>query len=194
MAAVANFERTVNKVGWKQQRTATNNLLCGETNCYSNCYIDYKTSIPLNLRGLFGRPCHQCKHSHWNHHQSRSIWKKLTDVQVLVDQDMKKKWEAARNGKERTAALLGASEKVLRDLNQVIYHDINHLEQLVERYASLSLSGSFSAQVASAVRLLEQSFAALEKHGADHEQLQKVKRSIDHMKRKLELLNKAREV
>ena len=106
---------------------------------------------------------------------------------------MKEKWEAARNGKEKTYALVGASEKVLRDLNQVIDRAINDLEQLVGRYASLSLSGNFSVQVGSAVRLLEQNYAVLENKSVSTDQLHKVKRSADHMKRKLELLNKARE-
>jgi hypothetical protein len=93
------------------------------------------------------------------------MWEQLTDTHVSVDQNMKKKWEAARDGKEKAAALVEASEKVLRDLNQVINRATNDLEQLVERYADLSLSGSFSAQVGSAVRLLEQNYAALEKKG-----------------------------
>ena len=106
---------------------------------------------------------------------------------------MKKKYEAAKGGKEKTAALVAASEKVLRDLNQVTGRATTELEQLVERYADLSLSGSFSAQVGGAVRLLEQNYAALEKKGVGREQLQKVKRSLEHMKRKLELLHKAKE-
>jgi len=121
------------------------------------------------------------------------MWEQLIDTQVSVDQNMKKKWEAARDGKEKGAALIGASEKVLHDLNQIISRATNDLEQLVERYADLSLSGSFSAQVGSAVRLLEQNYASLEKGGVGREQLQRVKRSLDHMKRKLELLHITKE-
>jgi len=105
---------------------------------------------------------------------------------------MKRKYKAAKNGEEKTAVLVGASEKVLRDLNLVISRATSTLEQLAEQYANLSLSGSFSAQVGSAVRLLEQHYASLEKKGVDPEQLQKVKQSLDHMKRKLGLLNVAR--
>jgi len=194
VAALANFERTVNKVIWRQQPTHTNNMLCGETTCYSNCYIDHKTNVPLSLRGLFGRSCPQCKHSLWNHHRCRAIWKQLADAQVSIDQNMKKNYEKAKNGKEKTAALVQASEQVLHDLNQVISRATSKMEQLVEQYANLALSGSFSAQVGSAVRLLEQNYASLEKKEVDSEQLQKVKRSLDHMKRKRELLNKARVV
>ena len=192
MDAFADFERTVNKVVWKQRLTATNNMVCGEAKCYSNCYIDYKTNIPLSLRNFFGRSCHHCKHSLGSHHRCRAIWEQLTDTQVSVDQDMKMKYEAAKDGKEKTAALVEASERILHDLNRIISGATSEMEQLAERYAKLSLSGSFSAQVGSAVRLLEQNYAALEKKEVDPEQLQRVKRSLDHMKRKLDLLSTTR--
>ena len=102
------------------------------------------------------------------------------------------KYEAAKDGKEKTAALVEASERILRDLNRIISGATSEMEQLVEKYAKLSLSGSFSAQVGSAVRLLEQNYAALEKKEVDPEQLQRVKRSLDHMKRKLDLLSTTR--
>jgi len=47
--AFAHFEQTVNQVVFRQRRTSTNNMLCGEAECYANCYIDYKTNIPLSL-------------------------------------------------------------------------------------------------------------------------------------------------
>ena len=121
------------------------------------------------------------------------MWDKIIDKQVSVDQGMKKMWEAARDGKEKSAAFLAASGKVLCDLNDVISRATNELEQLVDQYSELSLSGSFSAQVGSAVRLLEQNYAGLEKKGVDQDQRQKVKRSLDHMKKKLALLNTAKE-
>jgi len=188
----ANFEQTVSLAVWKQQRTSTNNLLCGQINCYSNCQIDYKTNIPLDLRGFFGGSCRKCNHSLWNHHRCYSKWQKVIDTQVSIDQNMKTKWEAAKDGRERTAALVVASEKVLNDLDQVINRAINNLAQLVGRYSRLSLSGSFATQVSSTVRLLEQNYIALEGNGVGHDQLQRVKDSLDHMKRKLELLKNAK--
>ena len=102
------------------------------------------------------------------------------------------KYEAAKDGKEKTAALVEASERILHDLNRIISCATSEMEQLVEQYAKLSLSGSFSAQVGSAVRLLEQNYAALEQKDVGPEQLQRVKRSMDHMKRKLDLLSTTR--
>jgi hypothetical protein len=58
-----------------------------------------------------------------------------------------------------------AHQKIESDLDLVINRATDDLGQLVERYARLSLSGSFSAQVDSAIRLLEQNYMALERKG-----------------------------
>ena len=192
MKASASFEKIVNTDVWKQKRSSTNNMLCGQMNCYSNCHTNYKTNIPLDLRGFFGGSCRKCDHSLWNHHRCYAIWEQVSDTQVLVDQNMKEQWEAARDVKEKTAAIVAASEKVVYDLDQVINRAINNLAQLVERYARLSLSGSFAAQVSSAVRLLEANYRALEVNGVGPNQLQRVNESLDQMRRKLELLNDTR--
>ena len=189
----SHFENTVTKAVWKQQCSSTNNLICGEMNCYSNCHIDYKSNILLDLKGFLGRPCHECNHSLRHHHRWTVMWRQLIDMKVSVDENMKEKWEAAKDGKEKTEALIAAREKVLNELDQVIEHATDDLEQQVERYARLALSGSFSAQVTSAVRLLEQNYAVMEKKHISPDQLQRIKESLDLMKRKLELLNTAKE-
>ena len=105
--------------------------------------------------------------------------------QVLVDEDMKKKWDEAKDGKERTAALIAVNEMALHIGNCAM----GDLVQLVEQYADLSLAGSCSMWGKSAVRFLE----AMEKEFNDNDKgkgkLETVKESLDHMKKKLELLN-----
>ena len=176
---------------WKQQHSSTTNMICGETNCYSNCDIDYESNVPLDLKGFFGGDCDKCNHSLWNHHRCHSKWEQVTNTQVSVDQNIKE-WEAAKDGTERTAILNTVCEKALRELDKIINGATNDLAQLVERYSRLSLSGSFVAQVSSAVRLLKQHYIALEKKGVDQDQLQRVKVSLDQMKRKLGSLNDAK--
>ena len=188
MKVSADFEKTVNMVVWKQKHSSTNNMLCGQMNCYSNCHIDYKTSIPLDLRGFFGGSCHMCNHSLWNHHCCHAKWEQANDTRVLVDQNMKMQWEAAKDDKEKIAAIVAASEKVLCDLYQVINYAINDLAQLVGRYSRLSSLGSFAEQVNGTARLLEQNYLALRRKGVGPDQLRRVNESLDHMKRKLALL------
>ena len=177
---------------WKQQRSSTTNMICGEIDCYSNCNIDYDSNIPLDLKGFFGGSCEKCKHSLWNHHRCRTTWVQVTNTEVSVDQTMKE-WHAAKDGTGRTAIVDTVREKVLRELDRIINSATTDLAQSVERYSRLSLSGSFVAQVNSAVRLLAQHYVALEKKGVAHDQLQRVKASLDHMRKKLVLLNNAKE-
>lgn len=108
------------------------------------------------------------------------------DRRMLVDQEMKKRCEAAKDGKEKTVALIAVNELVLYNLNQIIHRAANELAQLMEQYGGLSLSGCFLEQLGSSVRLLEQRYKDMEKIGAD---LQQVKKSLDATKRKLELLS-----
>ena len=191
MNTSANFEETVNLVvGWKQTCTSTNNMICGQINCYSNCYINYRTDMPLDLRGFFGALCQKCNHSLWNHYLCYSKWEEVIDTRVSVDLKLKE-WEAAKDGKAKTAVIIAAREKVSNDLDQVINRPANHLSQLVERYERLALLGSFAAQVKSTIRLLEHDYLARGENNVGHEQLQKVKDSLGHTKRKLVLLNSA---
>jgi hypothetical protein len=192
MNVIGHFENTITMAVWKQQHSSTTNMICGQVNCYSNCDIDYKSNIPYDLNGFFEGSCDKCKHSLWNHHRCRAKWEQVTGTQTSVDQKMKE-WEAAKDGTERTAILIAVRESVVHDLDQIINGATNDLTQQVERYARLSLSGSFSEQVGSAVRLLEQNYIGLEKKGVGHDHLQRVKESLRNMKRKLEILNKANE-
>ena len=176
----------------KQRRSSTFNMICGQADCYSNCHIDYKSNIPRDLNGFFEGSCDKCNHSLWNHHRCRAEWEKVINTQTSVDQSMKE-WEAAKDGTEKTTILVAVRDKVLHDLDQIINGATNDLAQQVGRYACLSLSGSFSAQVGCVVRRLEQNYIGLEKKGVGRDHLQRVKRSLDNMTRKLHILNIANE-
>ena len=170
-------------VVWKQQRSSTLNMICGQANCYSNCRIDYESNIPHDLHGFFEGLglCDKCNHSLWNHHRCRAKWDQVMKTQATFDQDMKK-WEAAKDGMEKTAILVAVREKTLYEM---IDRATSNLRQLVERYAYLSLSGSFSAQVDSTVRLLEQKYTGLVEKSVDQDHLRRVEESLVNMRRKL---------
>ena len=113
------------------------------------------------------------------------------DNQVLVDEDMKRKWDKAKDGKERTAALIAVNEMALHILNQVSNCATGDLVQLVKQYADLSLVGSCSAWAESVIKYLE--FTLNTTMSWDIGQREIVEESLGHMKRKLELLNKIEE-
>jgi len=165
-------------------------VICGQSDCYSNCHIDYTSNISHGLNGFFTASCDECNHSPWNHHQCEAIWKQETYTQAPDDL---KEWESAKDGTEKMAILLAVQKKVLHDLDQIISGATNDLAVQVERYARLSLSGRFSTQVESAVRLLEQNYMGLVSKGVGQDHLQRVKASLDDMGRKLEILYMAEE-
>jgi len=167
-------------------------MICGQSDCYSNCHIDYTSNIPHELNGFFEGSCDKCNHSLWNHHRCHAIWEQVTNTQASVDQDMKK-WDSANGGTEKTAILLAMREKVLHDLNRIINGATDDLAGQVERYARLSLSGRFATQVESAVKLLDLNYVGLVSKGVDQDHLQRVKTSLDNMRRKLDILRIAKE-
>lgn len=59
---------------------------------------------------------------------------------MTLDQDMKKKWDDAKNGRERTGALIQSGEQVLKGYNDVIAGATNDLARLANEYAQKSLS------------------------------------------------------
>jgi myosin heavy subunit len=199
MHAFSNFEQTVNMPSGSSSPQLLTIRYAAIGGCYSNCHIGCRLDFSLDPKGIEGctamkgETCKICNHSLWDHHHYRVKWEEEIDQQVSVDQDMKKKWEAAKDGKEKTTALIEAGEKALNELKQIVDHATNDLAQLAEDYANLSLSGSFSAQMEKAVRLLEQRQKGMEEKGLGQEQLQKVRDGLEFMKKKLELMNVARE-
>jgi len=164
-------------------------MICGQSNCYSNCHIGYTANIPHDLNGLFVVRC-KCNHIASDHHRRRAIWAKVENTRTPDDL---KKWESAQDGTEKTAILVAVRKQVQEDLDQVINGGTSDLATQVGLYGELSLSGSFSVQVASAVRLLEQTLSSLESNGVGRSHLERVAESLANMKRKLDMLKRAKE-
>ena len=178
---------------WKQRQSSTINMICCQTNCYSNCHLNYTSDIPHDLNGFFEGLglCDKCDHGLWNHHRCHAIWEQGTTTQAPVDQDMKE-WDSTKDRTGKEAILVKVREKVLHSLDQITNDATNDLARQVERYARLSLTGSFSAQVDSAVKLLEQSYTGLLAKGIGQDHLQRVDESLANMRRKLKILQMAR--
>ena len=124
-------------------------------NCHSTC--DVKLSV-AGIFLLFPKQfslCSKCNHPHLSHFHLHSTWEQVYDAQLSVDDSMKKQWEAAKDEKERTEALLAMSKIALGDLNHIVDEAVVSLVRLAEEYVSLSLSGSFSVPLEKAIWLLE---------------------------------------
>ena len=177
MNAVPNLEKVMNLPGWRPERAPTFHYLCGEPHCYSTCYVDDNTVSALLLVQFQPLPCDVCHHSHSSHFHAFAKWVKQ------ADDDMKKKWEAVKDEKEKAEALIAASDRTLGDL---IDEGMDELGQLAEEYADLSLSSSFSGPMEKAIRLLVLHCKNMEEQGVSRDQLEK-------MRGRVELLRKVKE-
>ena len=184
MDTFPNFEKVINLPGWKPERTPTFHYLCGEPHCYSTCYVDDDTVSALLLVQSRPLPCDVCHHSHSSHFHAFAKWVKQ------VDDDMKKKWQAVKDEKEEVEAVVAASERTLVGL---IDEGMDELAWLVEEYAGLSLSGSFSGPLEKAIRLMELHCKSMEEQGVSRDQLEKMRGDLEIVKRRLDLLRYAEE-
>jgi hypothetical protein len=194
MGAFANFEKIINSPVWKQRATSTRNYLCTKPNCYSTCGVEHSVGRVLLLVPMQLVSCSTCHHSHWFHFHLRSEWVQEQETQVSVDDNMRIQWEAAKGGKEKTEALVATSKGALDDLSRAMDKAMKDLARLAEEYASLSLSGCFSAPLEKAIRLLEQRCKGMEEKGVSLDQLEKMERSLEQMKGRLDLLRKAKDM
>ena len=193
MHDLSTFELIINALVWKQQPAPTLNYLCIAPDCHSTCGVNQSVTSIFRLFPKQFSPCSECKHPHLSHFHLYSTWEQVYEAQLSVDDNMKKLWEAAKDEKERTEVLLATSKRALGDLGIIIDEAMDELARLAEEYASLSLSGSFSAPLEKAISLLEQRCKGMEEKGVGLELLTKVRSSLEHMKGRLDLLRKARE-
>jgi hypothetical protein len=202
MDAFSKFQTTNEKPIWILEPATTHCIICPNIGCYTNCYEDGKGPhlngllediSPLVFFVVTHEMCPVCNHPISDHLHSHLKWEETIDTQVVIDPDMQAKWENAKNDKERKEILLSSYQQALDGFNQRIDDGTKELAELVEGYAELSLSGSFSVQVEKAAALLEQSYKSMEQKGVDQEQLQKMKEGLDMMVKKLELLKEAKE-
>ena len=182
MNAVPDLEKLINLPGWRPERAPTFHYLCGEPHCYSTCYVDDNTVSALLLVQFRPLPCDVCHHSHSSHFHAFAKWVKRDD------DDMKKNWEAVKDEKEKAEALIAASGLTVDDL---IDEGTDGLGQLVEEYAGLSLSGSFSGPLEKAIRLLELHCKNMEEQGVSGDQLVQMRGSVETMGTRLDLLRKS---
>jgi len=158
--------------------------------CYSTCREDDDFFFAIVV--LFQpRPCVTCKHSNRSHFYEFAKWVQKEESQMTVDEEMKTQWEAAKDEKERTEALLAGSQRTLDSLSSTVEAGMDALEELQEEYARLSLSGSFSGPLEKAIRLLELHFRNMEQKGVSGDQLEKLRGSVEEMKKRLNVLKKA---
>jgi len=142
-----------------------------------------------NFEKIINSPVHLL----WSHFHAFDKWVQKHESQVTVDDDMKKMWEAAKDEKEKTEALVAESERTLSELSYSMDTGMDELVRLADEYGRLSLSGSFSGPLEKEIRLLELHCHSLEEQGVSGDQLEKMRARLEDRKRRLDVFNKAKE-
>ena len=193
MDAFSHFESIISALVWKQQPSRTRNYLCTTPNCHSICGVQHSIAGVFLLFPWQFALCSKCNHPHSSHFHLWSTWEQVHETQLSVDDNMKRQWEATRDEKERTDALLATSNSALEDLGRIIDEAMDELARLTEEYARLTLSGDFSAAPEKAILLMELRCKGMEEKGVGLKLLTTVRTSLEHMKVRLDLLRKAKE-
>lgn len=192
MDALSNFEKIMNTLVWEQQPRSTRNYLCSTPNCYSTCGVEHSIGRVLSLFPRQLGSCSECKHPHLFHYHLYSEWVQVVQkTQVSVDDNIKTKWEAAKDEKEKAEALVASCKGALEDLSRSMDEAMDELVRLAAEYAHLSLSGSFTAHLEKAILLMEQRCKTMEEKGLGVEQLAKMRGSVKQMKERRDLIRYA---
>ena len=191
MEGFAHFKRIMNALVWEQQPDSTRNYLCTTPNCYATCGMRHSVGRVLSLFPRQLASCSECGHLHLSHYHLYSKWVQVKRARVSVDDNMKKQWEAARDEKEKTEALVEACKGALNSLSLVMDEVMDEVAKLAAEYSRLSLSGSFSAHLEKAILLMELRCGTMARKGVGVEQLAKMQRSLVHLKGRLDLLKES---
>lgn len=193
----SDFQKKVSELVWTQEETTSRNLVCWATRCYSNCHEDCGVPRirfnPFDIRSckavrFISGKCNACKHSSREHSHRHYLWREVPDVHVKIDEGMKKRWNEAKEDKERKEAALEALRATSVNLTSALETGLTTLSELAAEYARLSLSGSFTAQVEKAIALYEQKLQGLQEKGVNAEQLKVVEACLDEMRSKQAVL------
>ncbi|KAF9459249.1 hypothetical protein BDZ94DRAFT_1051168 [Collybia nuda] len=196
------YESTIEQHVYKQTETSKHNTLCAAPKCYSNCHEGCYLSFSFDPNGLlncwaFGgekgtHGCRQCDHSYEHHHHYNSRWELCEDTQVTIDQDAKKKYDDAMSEKEQQEIGMRQLNDTIDNMDIALSESTTKVGLLVEEYARLSLSGSFSGQVKKSVSLLELNLETMRGNGTDEQTIKSVEKALARMQEKLKVVEKAK--
>jgi len=188
MDACSHFEQTVNTPVWTQQPTRSRRYICDVHACQSNCH---DSRLFTRIRRLLRLRCAVCNHPHRSHSRTRLKWVKSINTGTSVDEDMKKRWEAAKDQKKNTETLIATHKSALGDLSRATGSTMDELSRLVEGYDGFALSRSFSAHMEKTIKFMEQRHTDREE-GASQDRLENTRCGLEQMKKKLDLLRLAK--
>ncbi|KAK2467600.1 hypothetical protein APHAL10511_000455 [Amanita phalloides] len=198
MKQYENYRSVITTENWNLVYTSHHNTVCRYPQCYGNCHLSCKLpylsdSDPTTCCAMTGLECRVCGHSVLEHRHYRSLWKEKDSTQVLVDEVAERKYNEAKQNNDEEEKMMIDLGKDIKNLDQDMEETLVSLGRLTESYANLCLGGSFSGQVRKSVRLLEMTLENIRFHDADPRSVELVEKSLEDMKKKLEVVQRVDE-
>ncbi|KAF8634980.1 hypothetical protein AX17_004054 [Amanita inopinata Kibby_2008] len=198
MEAFKNYKSIITQKIWKQIAANRHNTLCSVPSCHSNCHVPCSLDFSLDPVKLVDcwmteedGKCRVCKHNYLDHRHYNAKWEQVEDRQETIDPDAEKKYKEAVKDNTFQEKMKQDLENSISTIKTDMQETLTELGELTQSYAQLSLSGSFAKQVKMSVRLLETNLEAMKTNKADSESIQMVEKSLEEMKRKLEIVESA---
>ena len=180
--------------------------VCMELGCHTNCWhppghFPFQLILPPGnttyekvVNGLRGRfiGCGVCRHPYGGHQTGAQRWQEVYGTETRTDEETKRKFDRAANGAERKRVMRETVEQRLAAVQDDIAGATASVSALVEGYAGLSLSGSFTSHIHTAIKLLNVNLESLRHDTAPRETVEQMEQSIAALEEKLAVLQTAR--
>src|SRR6266550_661836 len=182
---------------WERVNTVQYNTICRHPGCSSNCCVGCK--LPFSLNPLVIEACFAmvnsnckrrgCRHPMNEHYHDRSMWKRRERGQEVVREGLEQQYnDAKRRNDENEMMIVDLGERIA-GFDREMEEQLVSLGRLTEDYAHLSLTGSFIGQVKKTIQFLESNLEMMRQKGEpDPRLIERVKRSLDAMNQKLNVL------
>ncbi|KZT33515.1 hypothetical protein SISSUDRAFT_992946 [Sistotremastrum suecicum HHB10207 ss-3] len=195
--ALRNYESVVAQSIMVTQKTSDYNTLCVHPQCHSNCHESCNLNFHLNPKALLkctvfddGKKttCNKCGHSYRDHRHFYYIWEEHKEEVKAVDEEAKAKFKEALLDRCGGEWMRTWHSKQIKRLDSELADATNEIRTQAQAYASLSLSGSFSAQLYKAIKVLEMNLENIKGKETDPDTIQGIEDSIAQLKEKLRIL------
>jgi len=133
--------------------------------------------------------CRVCGHHYSTHRHVKAHWE-LKDV-ITVNQDARKRFESAHSEQERKEALRAQVTVEIATMKSSMRVSMEQIRRLVESYANISLSGSFSVQIERSVDMLVMTRDTIRTEGGDESTIMSLGETIGRLQAKLEVVRDA---
>src|SRR6266550_5742899 len=189
----ANYKSVITFKDWVRVNTSMDNLLCSESNCYSNFHIGSSFRFSLKvvaevwLMGLSEATCSKCDHLYLAHYSTDLMWKLQDRHEERIDRMAERRYNEAKRNQDEQEGTIAYLEKSIKGIGEETNQYLASLGNLIESYDALSLSGSFLGQLQKSISVAEMKLEAMYNSSTDRESVGGLEERLKYMKQKFKV-------